>query len=79
MPLARIGAWLSSSRDRAEHVQASPPGERPPPFTPESLHALRSSPRVTSRRAELELGHRARPIDATVRDLYAWFDENGFW
>jgi dihydroflavonol-4-reductase len=47
-------------------------------LTPEGLHALRARPSVLSRRAELELGHRPRPIEETVTDLYRWFDLAGY-
>jgi RND superfamily putative drug exporter len=42
------------------------------------LHlALRSSPVVVSHKAELELGHTARPAETTVTDLYRWFELAG--
>jgi len=44
----------------------------------EGLHALRSAPTVVSRKAELELGHRARAAETTVGDLYRWFDQAGY-
>ena len=46
-------------------------------FTPTSLVALRNHQRVSSERARRELGHTARPLDATLRDTFAWFEANG--
>lgn len=46
-------------------------------FTPTSLVALRNHQRVSSERARRELGHTARPLDATLRDTFAWFGDHG--
>jgi hypothetical protein len=46
-------------------------------FTGEALHALRFGPRVSGAKAELELGHTARPLEESVRDVYAGFRELG--
>jgi len=43
----------------------------------ESLHALRFKGSVSSRKAVDELGHRPRPVEESVRDLYEWFDRRG--
>jgi len=30
------------------------------------------------RKAEVELGHQARPLEATLSDLYRWFEHAGY-
>ena len=46
-------------------------------LTPESLHALATDPVVDYSKAVAELGYRARALEETVRDLYAWFVAEG--
>jgi dihydroflavonol-4-reductase len=70
MAVARFGA-------RALSLGGSS-GEPSRLLTAEGLHALRSAPAVVSRKAETELGHRARPPEGTVSDLYRWFDQAGY-
>jgi dihydroflavonol-4-reductase len=70
MSVARVAAWALS-------LSGSGPGSSPL-FTSESLHALRNCPRITSRKAELELGYRQRPIEVTVSDLYHWFEQAAY-
>ena len=49
-----------------------------PLFTSESLNALRHSNRAIVRtKAEQELGYAPRPLNETVRDIYAWFASVG--
>jgi dihydroflavonol-4-reductase len=48
-----------------------------PLFTPESLHALRKDPVVSTTKAAQELGYEARPLRDTVADSYAWFRARG--
>lgn len=48
-----------------------------PLFTPESLHALRKDPVVSTAKAAEELGYEARPLGDTVADTYAWFRTRG--
>jgi len=45
--------------------------------TREALRALWSFPRVDGAKAAHELGHRPRPIDETIGDLYAYFVDTG--
>jgi len=71
MAVAQLGAWLLSARGRWVSESA-------PLFTSESLHALRNCPHIVSRKAELELGHRPRPPEATLTDLYRWFEQAGY-
>ncbi len=49
--------------------------DREPTFTRESLGALAHGPPVNHDKAHRVLGHSPRPIEETVRDLYAWFAE----
>jgi dihydroflavonol-4-reductase len=51
--------------------------DNPLVFTGEALHALRFGSRVSGAKAERELGHTARPLEESVRDLYAGFRELG--
>jgi len=48
-----------------------------PLFTPESLHALRKDPVVSTAKAAEELGYEPRPLRDTVADSYAWFRTRG--
>jgi dihydroflavonol-4-reductase len=51
----------------------------PNPLLPtrESLRALRSFPTVDGAKAARELGHKPRPLEETVADLYAYFTRAG--
>jgi dihydroflavonol-4-reductase len=69
MALARVSAWALEKGHRS--IDSSPL------FTSESLHALMNSPTIVSRKAEVELGHRARPAEETLIDIYRWFDQLG--
>ena len=71
MAVAQLGAWMLSARGRRF-------SESSPLFTSESLHALRNCPHIVSRKAELELGHQPRPAEATLSDLYCWFEQAGY-
>ena len=44
-------------------------------YTYDTLHAIASEPQVDWSKAARELGHRPRPIEETVADLYAFFEE----
>ena len=48
-----------------------------PLYTTEGLHALRANKRLSTRKAEEELGFAPRPLRETVVDIYNWFDETG--
>jgi len=71
MAVARLGAWVLSPRGRWS-------SESSPLFTSESLHALRNCPHIVGRKAEVELGHRPRRAEATLTDLYRWFEHAGY-
>ena len=62
---APAGLWWSRLR-RSE-----------PLFPPESLHALRKDPVVSTAKAARELGYEPRPLRDTVADSYAWFRSQG--
>jgi dihydroflavonol-4-reductase len=70
MWLARVGAQLAPSWARWR-------GRRPL-FTSESLRVLRDRHPVSGRKAETELGHRARPLAETLRDTFAWMKAEGW-
>jgi dihydroflavonol-4-reductase len=46
-------------------------------FTPAAVSALIDAPVVDDAKAAIELGHRARPLEDTVRDLIWWFHSAG--
>lgn len=51
---------------------------RPPLYTPAALHHIsRSNRRVSSAKAQAELGFTARPARESVRDAVRWFADNG--
>ncbi len=50
---------------------------RRPPVTREALDALLANPDMSHAKAAAELGYAPRPIEDTVRDIYAWLDEEG--
>ena len=68
--LARFWAPFQMAWDRLH--------ARPPLYTPDALHHIsRSNRRVSSSKANAELGFSPRPISDSVRDAYRWFEENG--
>jgi len=48
-----------------------------PLYTSESLAAAAASRQIVHEKAAKELGHRPRPLEATVRDTCAWFEARG--
>lgn len=46
-------------------------------YTAESLEALRANSHVQSDKAARELAYQSRPLEQTLRDSYAWFDQAG--
>lgn len=51
---------------------------REPLYCSESIRVLRHSPRhVDSTKARTELGYEPRPLEETIRDTFAWFEEAG--
>ena len=51
---------------------------RRPLYTPTSLRVMSgSNRRISSAKAQAELGFRPRPLADSVRDAYRWFDEQG--
>ena len=70
MFMARFWAPLQVIWDRSR-------GRRPL-YTPAALRAISgSNRRVSSAKAQAELGFRSRPLADSVRDIYQWFDEMG--
>jgi dihydroflavonol-4-reductase len=49
-----------------------------PIYTHATLTALRANRNVSSARAERELGYTSRPLEQTVRDSLAWFQEQHY-
>ncbi|MEE2789944.1 MAG: NAD-dependent epimerase/dehydratase family protein [Myxococcota bacterium] len=50
---------------------------RPLLYTSESLEALRANRTISHAKAAAEFGYTPRPIEDSVRDVYAWFDAAG--
>jgi len=46
-------------------------------LTPEMVRTLQSHRHISGARAARELGHAPRPVEDTVRDIYAWFHDQG--
>lgn len=69
MPLARVGAPFATAFARLTKTQ--------PLFTAESLAALRANREISHAKAREELGHDPRSLEASVEDIYAWFDAFG--
>jgi dihydroflavonol-4-reductase len=52
---------------------------KPQLYSAESLEILKTSNRnISNLKAQRELGFRSRPIEETVRDTFAWFEQNNF-
>lgn len=69
--VAKIAAPFSSRFAAAS-------GSRPL-FTPISLRALESNPRISHARASAGFGYAPRPLEETIQDALAWFgDPDGF-
>jgi dihydroflavonol-4-reductase len=47
-------------------------------YTGDTLETVAAFPHVDGRRAASELGHRPRPLDRTLTDLFSWFDSPEF-
>jgi dihydroflavonol-4-reductase len=45
-------------------------------FTKLTVDALKSNPKVSDRRARIELGYSPRPFEETIRDTVTWFSQN---
>ena len=69
MGLARLAAPFAPAWARLR-------GRRPL-FTSGSLRMLRAPGAISRRKAEAELGHRPRPVDETLRDVWAWMKAEG--
>jgi dihydroflavonol-4-reductase len=48
-----------------------------PLLTTEAVNALKSHRMISAAKAEKELGYTHRPLDETIRDTMAWFEETG--
>ena len=51
--------------------------KRPPLYTPASIRALSANKNISHDKATRELGYTARPLQDSIRDLYAWFQQAG--
>lgn len=69
MWLARLGAPVMEAAAKALGQE--------PLYTSESLTALRANTDYRHDKATAELGHQPRPLEQTVRDVYAWFAASG--
>ena len=70
-PVARAWAPFQIAWDRLN-------GRRPL-YTADAITTLGSAnTRISSARAQAELGFRSRPLADSIRDIYGWFDEHGY-
>ena len=67
--VARLGAPVVSLANRLMRNE--------PLYTSEGLHALRTSERLSTKKARHELGFVTRPLPDTVADIYDWFKQSG--
>jgi len=75
-PARTVPMWVARLGSPAATAVAR---TRPSPllYTADALHALASFPRVDGAKAARELGHRPRPYQETLTDLYAYFLTTG--
>jgi dihydroflavonol-4-reductase len=76
VPLRPLPAALFRVPARLAAAWASISGEEPP-ITPEGVEVAIARARVTSRRAEQELGYRPAPLRTMVEDCYRWLLAEG--
>jgi dihydroflavonol-4-reductase len=76
VPLRALPAALFRVPARLAAAWASISGEEPP-MTPEGVEVAIARARVTSRRAEQDLGYRPAPLRAAVEDCYRWLLAEG--
>ena len=67
--LARLGAPFMDLYNAMTDLE--------PLYTTESLHAVRATRDISSAKARRELGHTARPLQETLRDVHQWFSDAG--
>jgi dihydroflavonol-4-reductase len=72
VPLAFARLWAPAATIAARRWN------NPLLYTTDTLHAVAAFPHVDDSKARRELEHRPRPIQETVRDLFAWFDSPEF-
>jgi len=68
LPLARLAARFTPwyyQRTKAK-----------PSFTPYALEVLQSNSNISCKKAQTELGYKARPIYESIADTVRWFLEN---
>lgn len=68
--MARIGVPFS--------LMAAAFSGKEPLFTNDALDALKCNKNILFDKAAKELGYKSRPIAETIRDTYAWYEENNF-
>ncbi len=68
--VARVGAPFAEAAAKRTGSE--------PLFTKESLGALRANKRMLHKKAARELGYRPRSTKQSVKDIYAWFEDNGY-
>ena len=69
MGLARVAAPFAATWARLRGRRAL--------FTSDSLRVLRNHRQISHARASAELGHAPRPLEETLRDTHAWFEQAG--
>jgi dihydroflavonol-4-reductase len=51
--------------------------KRAPLYTPASIRALGANKNISHNKATRELGYTARPLQDSIQDIYAWFQQAG--
>lgn len=75
-PRAAVPIWLASAGVPFVGMYNRLFGGEPL-FTSESLHALKQSRMLSTRKAERELDFAPRPLEESVADVYRWFADAG--
>lgn len=75
-PTRTLPAWTFRLAARAGALRGALTG-REPDITPDGVAIALACSRVTSRRAEEELGYRPVPLRVMVEDSYRWLDAEG--
>jgi len=74
-PEFKVPAWLAHTVGKLAPIYSRITRSKPL-FTEYSVDVLRSNSRVTSEKARVELGYKARSVQESICDSVAWFRQN---